>query len=386
MVQLKRWLITVFSLLAIIAILGFVKFTQIKAAIAFGESFPEPSETVKTTVIEASNWQPELKVVAQITAKRSVQLRNEVEGIITKVGFSSGAAVNQGDVLLQLDIATETAQLEAINAEIELAKLDVKRASDLLEVRASSRDQLDRANSQLAVNRARARSQQAIIDRKTVIAPFSGTTSIHDWEVGTYIEANTVITELVGDLSTVWVDFAIPQWHANIKIGEDVKVLVSDGMTYIAKVSAINQQVSSASRAVQVRAALDNSQVALKPGMVVNVLLPIEQAITVYPVPNEALRFDSFGSYVFTLQKDENGDYRATRQPVKFAAREGRYALLTSGVETDDIVATVGSSKLQAGKLAYLAQEVAPDVAQEEAPEAAPEIAQEKAQAKVQGN
>jgi len=75
---------------------------------------------------------------------------------------------------------------------------------------------------------------------------------------------------------------------------------------------------------------------------------------------------------------------------VKFAAREGRYALLTSGVETDDIVATVGSSKLQAGKLAYLAQEVAPDVApdvaQEEAPEAAPEIAQEKAQAKVQGN
>ena len=209
MVQLKRWLITIFTLLCIVAILGFIKFTQIKAAIAFGESFPEPSETVVTMTVESSTWRPNLQVVGEVKAQRSVELRNEFEGIITRVEFPSGGQVEKGDLLVQLDVAPEIAQLEAINAEIELAKLDVKRFTDLLKVNASSRDQLDRANSQLLVNRARARALQASIDRKTIRAPFSGTTSIHDWEVGTYIAANSIVTSLVGDLSDVWVDFSV---------------------------------------------------------------------------------------------------------------------------------------------------------------------------------
>lgn len=222
MVQLKRWLITIFTLLCIVAILGFIKFTQIKAAIAFGESFPEPSQTVEVMQVSAAQWRPNLQVIGEVKAKRSVELRNEFEGIITKVAYPSGGMVSQGDLLVQLDIAPELAELEAINAQIELAKLDVKRASDLLEVRASSRDQLDRANAELMVNQARAKALQANIDRKTIKAPFSGTASIHDWEVGTYIAANTVITRIIGDLSSVWVDFSIPQWQANIELGSTV--------------------------------------------------------------------------------------------------------------------------------------------------------------------
>ncbi|MFC4701109.1 efflux RND transporter periplasmic adaptor subunit [Glaciecola siphonariae] len=361
MVQLKRWLLTLLMLVCIIAALGFVKFTQIKAAIAFGESFPEPSETVQTMQVSAAQWQPKLEVIGEIKAIRSVELRNEFEGIITKVAFPSGGRVNKGDLLVQLDIAPELAQLEAINAEIELAKLDVKRFSDLLEVRASSKDQFDRANSQLMVNRARARALQATIDRKTILAPFSGTTSIHDWEVGTYIAANSVITRLVGDLDSVWVDFSVPQWQSNIEIGSKVNVAAPSliNAPLEATISAVNQQIASGSRSVLVRAKLNNTIAKFKPGTIVKVLFPIDEYQQVFPIPNEALRFDTFGSYVYVLNKDDKGDYRAKRRPVSVVTRELDKAMVTQGIETGETIATVGSAKLSEGLLVFSADQQA---------------------------
>ncbi|WP_395339751.1 efflux RND transporter periplasmic adaptor subunit [Ningiella sp. W23] len=358
MLQFKRWLITLITLIAIVAALGFVKFTQIKAAIAFGESFPEPSETVEVIEASYSSWQKNIEVIGEVRATRSVELRNEFEGIISKVAFESGADVNQGDLLIQFDIAPELAELEAIEAEIELTKLDVKRFSDLLEVRASSVDQLDRANSQLAVNRARAKALQATIDRKTILAPFSGKTSIHQWEVGTYISANSIITYLVGDLSQVWIDFSIPQWHADINIGSKISVQSPELLqeAQIASVIAVNQQISSTSRSVLVRAALDNVQAKLKPGSLVSVIMPIADPQQVIALPNEALRFDTFGSYVFVLQQDDAGNYRALRKPVRYVARERDTAMISSGIEDGDIVATVGSAKLTEGLLVNTAQ------------------------------
>lgn len=359
MLQFKRWLITLFLLFCIVGILGFVKFTQIKAAIAFGESFPEPSETVVTMRVEPANWQAKLQVIGEVKAQRSVELRNEFEGIITQVAFPSAGEVEQGDLLVQLDVAPELAQLEAINAEIELAKLDVKRFSDLLEVRASSADQLDRANSQLLVNKARARALQANIDRKTIRAPFSGTTGIHDWEVGTYIAANSVITNLVGDLSKVWIDFSVPQWQANIDIDSDVTIVAPETKMgpLSAQVKAVNQQIAVSSRSVLVRAELDNTRSQFKPGSIVNVGFPIGATQRVFPIANEALRFDAFGSYVFLLVKDDKGDLRAKRQPVEFVSREFERAMVTSGIEQGDLIATIGASKLIEGMLVYAAEE-----------------------------
>ncbi|MEO0367222.1 MAG: efflux transporter periplasmic adaptor subunit, partial [Pseudomonadota bacterium] len=61
--RLRPWLYAVGGCLILVVVLGFVKFTQIRAAIAFGESFPEPSETVQTTIVEYQSWQPSMTVV-----------------------------------------------------------------------------------------------------------------------------------------------------------------------------------------------------------------------------------------------------------------------------------------------------------------------------------
>lgn len=364
MLQLKRWLITIVSLLVIIAGLGFVKFTQIKAAMAFGASFPEASETVEATKARWSSFQPTVTVVGQVRSKASVDVRNEVEGILTTVNVGSAAKVNKGDILAQFNVDTEMAQLDAVKAEIDLAKLEVQRFANLLSVRASSKEQLDRASAQLAINKARARALEATIAKKTLIAPFTGYTSIHDWKVGTYLPANTIFINVTGKDKAVWVDFNLPQIYANIEVGTlimaDAKTLASarasqDANTATsATIVAVNQQLNTSSRTLQARAEIVSPPQNMRPGAVVSLQLPTGDEKSVIPLPNQAIRYDSFGSFVYVLTKDDEGNYRATRKPVNVVSKEADLSHISSGVEAGELVATVGSAKLFPNILTYV--------------------------------
>lgn len=354
MLQLKRWFITIVGILAIIAGLGFIKFTQIKSAIAFGESFPEPSETVYAQQANWSSYQPKVTVIGEVRAAQRIDIRNEVEGIITQVNLPSGGKVNKGDLLVQLNIDSEIAQLDAVKAEIKLAELDVKRFTDLLDVRASSREQLDRAKAQLAVFQARARGIQADIDKKTIIAPFTGFTSIHDWQVGTYVAANTLVTTLVGDNDYHWIDFKLAQIYADVNIGDAVIVSTEGSMSVNAEIVAINQELENSSRSMQVRAKIEKPSKAFKPGVVVAVLVPTSTLVPVVPLPNQAIRYDAFGSFVYVLSKDEEGNLRANRQPVTVASKQDELSFVSEGLDSGMLVATIGSAKLNANMLTYV--------------------------------
>lgn len=358
MLLFRRWLITIICLFAIIASLGFIKFTQIKAAIAFGESFPEQSETVQIAEATWSQWQPYIDLVGELSALQTVEIRNELEGIVTIVGFTSGAKVKKNQMLIQLNIETEMAQLEAIDAEIALAKLDVKRFTDLLDVNASSREQLDRAKAQLAINQARARALQATIDKKTLVAPFDGIANIHDWQVGSYIAGNTLITQITGGIEQLWVDFNIPQNYANIDTTMPIQVYIKEfsDTPISANISAINQQFNTNSRTIQVRAKLNNIGGRLKPGSAVSIRMPKGTPLNVIELPNEAIRYDAFGSFVNTLAKDDKGDYRAERRPVVVSSKGSTYSYVSSGLESGEIVATIGSSKLSPNMLTIIAK------------------------------
>lgn len=358
MLQLKRWSVTVLLLLLVIASLGFIKFTQIKAAIAFGESFPEANETVEATNVQWSTWQPTVTLVGEVKAQNTIDIRNELEGILTQFNVPSGGKVSKGQLLAQFNVDTETAELQAIEAEIALAKLDVKRFTDLLDLRASSKEQLDRAKAQLAIAQARARGIQANIDKKSIHAPFDAQASIHDWQVGGYIAANTLLVNLVGSANEVWVDFSLPQQYAELALGTLVKInqTTIDAAPIQAELVALNQQLSTSSRTLLARAKMNTEERPLPPGAIVSVLVPVNKPIKAMPVPNEAIRYDAFGTFVYALEKDENDDYRAIRKPVKVIAKQTAISYVSEGLSANELIATVGSSKLRPNILTFITQ------------------------------
>lgn len=367
--RLKRWLFTAVMCLGLVAVLGAVKFFQIRAAIAFGESFPEPSESVTTKLLEPVLWQASINVIGTARAQQELTLRNELGGLIQDVGFTSGSKVKRGDVLLQLDISSELAELSSITPEITRLKADVKRYADLSDIRAASRQQIEQVSANLAVAKARAKSIEATIVKKTIVAPFDGQAGLHLFEVGEYLAPNSVVTYLVGDTSELRVDFAMPQRYANLSVGTQVSVS-DDQLTDViltGLVSAVEPSISAISRTVNARAQLSNRDSILKAGSLLNVRVPVSEPQSVFILPSMAVRKDTFGDFVFRLERDKNNALRAQRQPVTVIVQQGRETVVGQGLELGMLVAVKGAFKLREGLLVYQSSELAEPSSESEA-------------------
>ncbi len=351
--QIKKWLLTLAVALAVLFSLGFIKFSQIQAAIAFGESFPEPSETVTQHQLVATQWRESYEVSGMVRATESVQLSVENGGIITQVFGRSGQTLSRGDVFLQIDDSQEQADLSAVQAQIALAELDVKRAKTLVAQRATGQQTLDRAKAQLNVVRAQATALQAVINKKQVRVPFTGRLGFHQLQVGQFIEANTTLVDFVSTTNQRWVDFTIPvdkrAWLASVTVTSDTQQTSTDKIT-------LANSIDNISRKLPVRATLTNAN--LLPGEIVSVSLASPQPQSVFIIPNTALRFDAIGSYVFVIEK-EGEQTRAKREDVTILSQGEQASVITSALADGTLIADIGSFKLREGILVNIAKSAA---------------------------
>ncbi len=352
----RRWLPVVGFCLLLFVLLAGYKVLQIRKLIAFAASFPEASETVGAVSMQPTVWQENLSAVGVIVAPRRVELRNQIEGRIVAVGFAAGAAVKKDQMLVQLDASEEISQLRAVQAEAELAQLALARYQKLMKQNVSSRDQYDQARAQHSVAIARAQELQARIDKKTLTAPFDAQAGLHQLQVGEYLAANTLITQLLGVQDEVWVDFDLPQQQANVALGSAVDVnargILSTALH--GKIIAAEPALSAASRNLRLRAAVDNAEHRLQVGALVDVSVAVASR-SVFAVPVTALHHDTQGSYVYVIQpvagKEE---LRASVRRVQTGAEKNQQVVIESGLQQGEQVATTGSYKLQENMLTHI--------------------------------
>ena len=364
--KFKRWLITLSVCLAVFGALATYKVMQIRAAIAFGESFPEPSHTVEAATVERTQVQNRITTIATVVAPQTVDLRIELEGRISSINLQSGSVIKAGDILLQLDITEETARLKAAQARARLAKLDLERIQKLRKNRTVSEERLDQAEAQYDIARADMAELKATIDKKTLRAPFDARVGLHQLEVGEFLSANTVITRLVGLNDYIWVDFSLPLNQTQLPLDSVISVLPnrSGEQTLEGKIIARDSIVSADSRNLMYRAQVKNANDKLPHNTIVNVEVPLAESQTALSVPSSAIRYDALGSFVYLLDEDaENKGYRARRQTVKIAADSlsltGETHLsttITEGLQEGQLIAANGSFKLRNQLLVFVKQ------------------------------
>lgn len=351
-----KWTCTVGVCLLVFAGLAAYKVGEIRAAIAAGEAYPEPSETVEATEVGSTQYTAGLSVIGELVAPRRLDLRNELAGEIVAVNFASGARVAAGQVLLQLDIAVEQANLQAARARAELARLQFARQQELLEKRVSTQELLDQARAELTATEAEIAVLERTIEKKTLRSPFAGKAGLHTFEVGQYLEANTLITSLIGDSEEMWVDFRVPQFYPRLEPGAQlaVDVIGNDGSgPATATVIAENTVLETANRSRGYRASVPNEGGRYAPHTMVELQVPVGAAETLLLVPAQALQNDPLGQYVFELQADaqEPGGWRAQRRQVRVRAITEAGALLEdgSGLQPGTRIAAAGAFKLYEG-------------------------------------
>src|SRR5690606_25601600 len=177
---LKRSVALVLTVFAVALGLTFWKFSSLKAAEAASASPMEPAEVVATAPAVSRPHAATTTAIGTVRALRSVTLRNELPGTVRTVRLTPGQVVEQGTVLVALDVSVERASLQALEAQADLAGTVLARTQSLAAQGAASREELDRASAERDVALAEIARLQAVIERKTIRAPFRARVGLSD--------------------------------------------------------------------------------------------------------------------------------------------------------------------------------------------------------------
>ena len=357
---MKRRLMGLALLLAVVGIgggLAFWKMNSIEASDAGFASQPEPMETVAVAVAEPIEHQPTTVSIGTVIALRSITLRNELAGTVRQVNLVPGSIVEAGKVLVGLDVSVEEAELQALAAQEALAESLLARTERANMSNAVAASELDRARSERDVARAQMARTRAVIEKKTLRAPFRAKVGIADVHPGQYLEEGTVLTTLQGVDEAAHVDFAVAQQvAAGLRAGQSVEVVSAGAAESIpARIVAIDARVDPATRNALVRARIEAGR-APSPGASVRVRVPVGPAEDAVAVPVNALRKGPEGDHVFVITADKDGKPRAYTRTVTSGPVVGGSIVIEKGLEAGEQVAASGSFKLREAVLVAIAQ------------------------------
>jgi membrane fusion protein (multidrug efflux system) len=361
----KRMFVMLLVAAAVIASLGYFKLRQVQAAVK-SHTFTPPPEAITTVVAKQETWPAMLNVVGTMAAVHGVTVSADLPGTIDQIKFESGKWVQAGEVLVELDTRQERAQLAAMEAQRDLAKLNYDRMQQLVHEGVISRMDYDKAMADQKQTDANTAEIHATIQRKTIRAPFSGVLGIRQVNLGQYLAAGNPIVSLQS-LDPIYVNFNVPQQNLGImKIGHNVTITTDQlsGARFIGHINAIDSVVDQSTRNVQVQATLANPHGKLHPGMFVEVEASVGASRSVFPLPASAINYAPFGDSVFIvadLNSPTGQTYRGVRQQfVKVDGARGDQVGVVSGLKSGDEVVTSGVFKLRNGAAVAVNNKIQP--------------------------
>lgn len=334
------------------------KHSSIEGADAAAASQPEPVESVAVAVAREREHNRTTTSIGTIVALRSITVRNELPGTVRRASLVPGQIVDAGTVLVALDVSVEEAELKALEAQAKLTEAQFARMQRMVQQRAASEMEVDSALAERDVALAQIARTRAVIERKTIRAPFRARIGISDVHPGQYLNEGTLLTTLQGVDDSAYVDFTVAQQvAANLRQGGNVNIFTTEGASsgtagiVTAAIVAIDARVDPATRNTTVRAKILDAANAPPPGASVRVQVPVGSPRMAVAIPASALRKGPGGDHVFVLVADKDGNTRAHMRQVRVDAMTGDEVVIQQGLSPGERVAASGSFKLREAAL-----------------------------------
>lgn len=309
-----------------------------------------PPSVIAATEVQQESWLPSLSSVGSLVAINGIDVSTEVNGIVSDIVFDSGKPVEKDQTLIKLDDSVDVAALDALRADRRLAEIQFNRAKDLFSKRVMSKSEFDEAEARFDAAKARVKQQEAIVKRKVIRAPFAGLAGIRKVNLGQYVEAGNPIVSLQA-LDPIYIDYTLPERYlTQIKPGQAVNIKLDaiPDKAFSGEVTAINSGVDTGTRTLKIRATLSNADGVMRPGMFAQVQTITGEAQPVLTLPRTAISFNTYGNFIFVINKSDDGKLSVKRTAVDTGdTREGRVVVknLTAGTQ----VVRTGLVKLRDG-------------------------------------
>jgi membrane fusion protein (multidrug efflux system) len=331
-------------------------------------------QTVSAAAAKYSEWRPKISAVGSLTAMKGADLSLEVAGIVSEIDFHSGEDVKKGALLLKLRAESDVAKLNSLQALAALAKINYERDLKQFKIKAVSQATLDTDAANLKNADAQVAEQQAIIDQKTLRAPFAGRLGIRAVNLGQYLSPGTAIVTLQS-LNPIFVDFYVPQQEVSqLHVGDAAAADIDayKGQTFAGKISALNAKVDPSTRNIQIQGTLPNPGNKLLPGMYATVEIATGAPHRYLTLAQTAITYNPYGDTVFVLDRKDavKGNAAAKGAKAQWIARQtfvttgptrDNEVAVLKGIKEGDMVVTSGQIKLHNGSLVVINNSVAPD-------------------------
>lgn len=322
---------------------------------------------VRTLAVEHSPSRDLAVLSGVLEPRRRVRLSAETNGRVLEVGAEELDAVEQGQVLVQLDplrarVAVERARAAVTRAtsELSLARTSLERQESLKERDVTSESAFDDAMNrqrvaQATIRDARAQLEQARdeLQRKTIHAPFAGVLASFGVEPGEYVREGTELGELL-DLSTARTTLGLSDRQVvGLEPGARVEIRVEalPNELFRGEILRVGVAAERDTRKFPVEIEIPNGARRLLPGMVARVELDLGSGGDRIVVPREALVEEYDLRFVYVVQ-GEGGDVsrvQRRRIEVRDLPFDPGHVEVVSGLSTGERVAVSGVRSLRDG-------------------------------------
>jgi membrane fusion protein (multidrug efflux system) len=325
------------------------------AALAFVAACDRDTETrnrgepeaikVVTQIAQPQRLLDEIQALGTARANESIEIRPRISSIVTRVAFTEGQFVRQGDLLIELENSEVRAGLAVAEAALSESLSTYNRSEALATTQAISASSLEQLRATMQVNQAQVSAAKARLENTVIRAPFSGRVGLRRVSPGGFVDNSTVITTL-DDVEIIKLDFSIPEAFLTVVAsGMNIvaRSLVYPDRTFAGTVESIDTRLDPVARSVRVRAVLSNPDGALKPGMFLTVDLQRDRG-EVLVAPEEAIVPERDQQFVYQVV-----DGKAVRTRVTLGRRVPGLVEITDGLSSGDILITEGTHKVREG-------------------------------------
>lgn len=288
----------------------------------------------------------EVEAIGTNKAFESITITPKVTEQVASINFNDGDIVSKGDLLVQLRNREQVAKVRAAEVKVTDNLRELDRIRSLVTSKTVAELERDRLQTLIDTTRAELEQAKAALEDRAIHAPFSGRLGLKQVSVGSLVSPGTQITTL-DDVSKIKLDFSVPErFIQELQLGKSVeaKAIAFPDRIFKGKVTSIDSRVNPSTRAVIVRAIIDNADSALLPGMLMKVKL-IKQNRETLLLPESAIIPIQSKHYVYIVN-DEN---IVERKQVSLGIRNRGWVEIIDGLVIDEPVIIRGLLKVRPG-------------------------------------
>ena len=303
------------------------------------------STPVITEIVQITDFPITLKALGTAKANESVNITPQQSDVITVLNFTDGQRVEAGTLLAQLNSNEQKARLNEININLAEAERQLARIKNLALSNSTSAQLLDEQEARVKALTAQREVAQENLDKRQILAPFSGKLGLRQFSLGAYVKPGDVLTTL-DDLDTIKVDFSISERHLpSVEEGQTVfaESVAYPGVQFTGMITNVDSRIDPSTRSFNIRTEIDNSHLQLRPGMLLTVTLQ-KRVLSTLTIDEKALVPDHENQFVFKVV-----DGKAVKTQVTIGERRPGIVQILSGITEGEEIVVEGTLRIRDG-------------------------------------